>query len=645
MYDVDLQDAVPSARRVGVRGFGSARWPRGVNAGIIGRLHSRGKVAICYLDSGAWESYRPDAKLFPDSVIGRSTGWSGERWLDIRRSAWKRFAPIIWARLRLARSIGCDGVEPDENNPLGNHPGFPISKRAEARWYLKVAREAHARPLSVGMKNGVEVLDRRMARAFDWSLNEECFYYHECGRERPFIDAGKAVFQTEYVDDWRHRGLRSLGAVAGRVCPGAEAARLLDPGQAAGARRELRPLLDRARSRLRPAGPPLRRPWAASRSSKPRVRFRSMSLAGGKARCRRAAAMVAARVVGRARAALLALLSACACARRRGGGRRSQRRPRSCASRFLPTSSGSAPTRACRAPPSSPGCVAAASGPTGSRWGGARPRPNPSSFNWAAIRPAGRRSRRCRPHCPPDPLLDAALARGQPASSCRSTPRCSAASGRSSSSTRSAATGPTASFWATHRDLPYEPIHAWQIWNEENGVWFTEPGIRGELREAAEDLQQGLEGSRPEGEGGHRRSLRPARARPAAPSRPTTSSPSSTSSRGSSPPSTWSASTPTRWRRRTRCAPRSSRSARCMDSDGDSATPIWIDEFGWGSGNRYSFDKGPEGQKDELVSAYEMLITPPAAAGRSAGPTGSPGRTTRRRPATTARPRACSRRT
>ena len=61
-----------------------------------------------------------------------------------------------------------------------------------------------------------------MARAFDWSLNEECSYYHECGWERPFTYAGKAVFQTEYADDWRHRGLRSLRAVAGRVCPGAE---------------------------------------------------------------------------------------------------------------------------------------------------------------------------------------------------------------------------------------------------------------------------------------------------------------------------------------------------------------------------------------------------------------------------------------
>lgn len=221
MYDVDLQDAVPSARTVKVPGFGSARWGRGVNAGIIPRLHARGIVAICYLDSGAWESYRPDAALFPAGVIGRSTGWSGERWLDIRRAAWKRFAPIIWARLHLAASIGCDGVEPDENNPLGNHPGFAISKRAEAGWYVKVAQEAHRQGLSVGMKNGVEVINKRMARLFDWSLNEECFYFRECGRERPFIRAGKAVFQTEYTTDWSNRDLSTESSVAARVCPGA----------------------------------------------------------------------------------------------------------------------------------------------------------------------------------------------------------------------------------------------------------------------------------------------------------------------------------------------------------------------------------------------------------------------------------------
>ena len=64
-YDVDLTDAIPRRTRVRVPGFGAATWPRGENAGIVERLHGAGKVAVCYLDSGAWESYEPDARLFP----------------------------------------------------------------------------------------------------------------------------------------------------------------------------------------------------------------------------------------------------------------------------------------------------------------------------------------------------------------------------------------------------------------------------------------------------------------------------------------------------------------------------------------------------------------------------------------------------
>ena len=198
MFDVDLMDAVPSARTIVVDGFGAVRWQRGDNAGLIRRLHARGKIVVCYLDSGAWESYRPDADLFPRDVVGATTGWSGERWLDIRRAAWSRFAPLIWARLDLARSIGCDGVEPDQNNPLGNDPGFPITRADQKAWYLAVAKAAHARHLSVGMKNGIETVDADTVAAFDWALNEECFQYRECRVMHRFVAAGKAVFQVEY---------------------------------------------------------------------------------------------------------------------------------------------------------------------------------------------------------------------------------------------------------------------------------------------------------------------------------------------------------------------------------------------------------------------------------------------------------------
>lgn len=182
MFDIDLFDARPGHE----------------NAGVIGRLQTKGVVVICYLDTGAWESYRPDAARFPRSVIGNSTGWEGERWLDLRRESWPKFAPIIWKRLDLAKRLGCDGVEPDQNNPIGNRPGFPITPADQKAWYLEVARQAHLRGLSVGMKNGLISIDRDTVAAFDWALNEQCFQFEECARMKPFTKAGKAVFQVEY---------------------------------------------------------------------------------------------------------------------------------------------------------------------------------------------------------------------------------------------------------------------------------------------------------------------------------------------------------------------------------------------------------------------------------------------------------------
>ena len=234
MYDVDLTDAVPAATTVTVTGFGQVTWPKGANAGIVERLHAAGKVVICYLDTGAYESYEPDAKLFPgkpgwsagdpaSDVIGATSGWDNEYWLDIRPTQRAKFAPIMWARFDLARTIGCDGVEPDQNNPVGNNPGPPITLADEKSWYLEVARAAHARGLSVGMKNGIEVTDADTVAAFDWNLNEQCFFFEECDVLAGFIKAGKAVFQVEYTEDWADKGFTTPAALASsnQVCAAA----------------------------------------------------------------------------------------------------------------------------------------------------------------------------------------------------------------------------------------------------------------------------------------------------------------------------------------------------------------------------------------------------------------------------------------
>src|SRR6266545_26135 len=172
MYDIDLEDAVPSARTRKIPGYGAVRWPTGQNAGVVDQLHDAGIVVICYLDTGAYESYRPDAHLFPKDVIGNSSGWENENWLDLRRTSWHKFAPIMWSRLGL----------------------------------------------SVGMKNGLEVTDEDTVAAFDWALNEECFYYDECDKQAAFVTAGKALFQTEYVSDWKSKGADTLPKVADKVC-------------------------------------------------------------------------------------------------------------------------------------------------------------------------------------------------------------------------------------------------------------------------------------------------------------------------------------------------------------------------------------------------------------------------------------------
>ena len=167
---------------------------------VIDELHRKGRKVICYFDAGAWESYRPDADHFPKSVVGKPTGWEGERWLDIRQV--QVIGPLIEARLDMAVAKGCDAVEPDQDNGWENDPGFPITREESIAWNIWVADAAHARGLSVGLKNSVTET-AELEPYFDWNLNEECFQYQECELLEPFTRAGKAVLQVEYATDPR----------------------------------------------------------------------------------------------------------------------------------------------------------------------------------------------------------------------------------------------------------------------------------------------------------------------------------------------------------------------------------------------------------------------------------------------------------
>jgi len=164
----------------------------------IAHLKSQGIRLVCYINGGAWEDWRPDQHAFPPSVLGNSyQNWGGERWLDIR--AIDALAPVMRARFDLCRAKGFDAVEPDNINAHNNDTGFPLTRADQIRYNRWLADEAHARGLSIALKNAPDLLPE-LAERFDWALLEDCHAQHWCDALAPFVRAGKAVIAVEYTD-------------------------------------------------------------------------------------------------------------------------------------------------------------------------------------------------------------------------------------------------------------------------------------------------------------------------------------------------------------------------------------------------------------------------------------------------------------
>ena len=165
------------------------------SASEVASLHASGRKVICYISAGSWEDWRPDAGDFPASVKGNNNGWPGEKWLDIRNLA--VLGPIMEARLDMCVNKGFDAVEPDNIDGYTNNTGFPLSAAHQRTYNRFLADAAHARGLSIGLKNDIDQVVA-LEPWFDFAINEQCFQYNECDTLLPFIDANKAVFEVEY---------------------------------------------------------------------------------------------------------------------------------------------------------------------------------------------------------------------------------------------------------------------------------------------------------------------------------------------------------------------------------------------------------------------------------------------------------------
>ncbi|MDQ0796770.1 endo alpha-1,4 polygalactosaminidase [Streptomyces sp. B1I3] len=165
------------------------------DAATVSALHRKGRKVICYLSTGAWEDFRPDAEKFPASVRGKTNGWEGEWWLDIRRT--DILEPLMETRIAMCAKKGFDAVEPDNMDGYLNSTGFPLTGKDQLRYNRLIARIAHRHGMAVGLKNDLPQIPE-LVDDFDFAVNEQCAQYGECGTLTPFIEAGKAVFHAEY---------------------------------------------------------------------------------------------------------------------------------------------------------------------------------------------------------------------------------------------------------------------------------------------------------------------------------------------------------------------------------------------------------------------------------------------------------------
>jgi len=171
--------------------------PNGVtlNTAAVAAVHAVGAHAVCYVDAGTWEDWRPDAGLYPASVKGDSNGWPGERWLDIRATA--VLLPIITARVAKCAAAGFDAVDFDNVDGYENTTGFPLTATDQLTFNEDLAGIAHSYGLSVGLKNDTDQL-AQLESSFDFAINEQCARYDECDAYDGWTAAGKAVVEVEY---------------------------------------------------------------------------------------------------------------------------------------------------------------------------------------------------------------------------------------------------------------------------------------------------------------------------------------------------------------------------------------------------------------------------------------------------------------
>lgn len=182
------------------------------NRAAVRALHELGGYAVCYIDAGGIENYRPDYRRFLHwhrshgrSLLGEpfSERFPDERWANVGGTRQRAFLlRMMERRTRLCAGAGFDAVEYDVVEVWASGEattGWKVSYRDQLAYNRGLARIAHRHGLAAGLKNDLGQVQDLVAD-FDFAINEECVTHDECGLLRPFVDAGKRVFHVEYTN-------------------------------------------------------------------------------------------------------------------------------------------------------------------------------------------------------------------------------------------------------------------------------------------------------------------------------------------------------------------------------------------------------------------------------------------------------------
>lgn len=167
----------------------------GVSSLYARDVREAGARVVCTFSAGWVNHTDPDLKRLQDELGNQVEGWHGIWWLDIGSETVRQ---VMVSRLETALTLGCDGVAPENLDGYRADTGFGLTREATVEYIKWLAHEAHSRGLAFGLKNAVELIPDVHAD-MDFAVNESCHETNECSSYAPFQDAGKAVFNAEFL--------------------------------------------------------------------------------------------------------------------------------------------------------------------------------------------------------------------------------------------------------------------------------------------------------------------------------------------------------------------------------------------------------------------------------------------------------------